>query len=143
MRKNMFVFALPLLMLMPIGLWAGCANTSNSTQTLGQDTVKSKTDCGASIVYTVEGDMIHIEAQFVNTAKQAQAIRYKLRTEKAGQSGTSSNSQGGAEVVSAGATVTLSKVSLDYAAKNTYAITLSILDKEGQTICEVSKYIGQ
>lgn len=143
MRITMYLFAIPVLLLLPMSLWAGCANQSIMSTSAISDTVKAEADCGAAIVYIVEEDMIFIEAQFTNSTMDEQPIRYKLRTEKAGKSGTSSNSQGGAEVVSTETTVTLSKVGLDYTNENRYAITLTILDKEGHTICEVSKTIGQ
>lgn len=107
------------------------------------DVVSDTSDCGAAIIYQVDGDLISIQGVYANTTKENTTIQYRLYTEKVGPSGTSNNRQGGKKVVEAESRMVLSSTKLDYSPDNTYNLKLQIMDGENNTICEVTKELSE
>lgn len=71
-------------------------------------------------------DILIIQGKFANDSQQTESFRYELVTTKQGRSGSSSSTQAGSFEASAGEEVSLSNVSVNVSAEDTYLIELKV-----------------
>lgn len=90
----------------------------------------------ADINIEKDGDIWKIVGVFTNNDEPKDSLHYKLKVERVGKSGKSSNSQGGHFDAKDSEEVTLSTVSINVAEGDTYNFDLTVYNKEDEIMCE-------
>lgn len=90
-----------------------------------------------NIEIATDGNMMNITGVYKNnTSKNHANLTYKLKVERQGKAGITSSNQGGQFSAQKGERIILSTSSINVSEKDTYNITLQILDKKGNLLDE-------
>ncbi|OON68613.1 curli-like amyloid fiber formation chaperone CsgH [Hymenobacter sp. CRA2] len=81
-----------------------------------------------------QGEQLTIVAHCLNQTAEPVALRYELRSERQGQSGTSRNTQSGNCRALPGQEVALGRSSFNVTAQDSYRIRLVLLTAEGRVV---------
>lgn len=86
----------------------------------------------------MDGDRLTVIGHCRNVSPQPVVLRYELRTDKRGLSGTSSNAQSGEVTVASQQDVPLSQSTINVAPTDYYRIKLRMLNAQGAVVAEDS-----
>lgn len=86
----------------------------------------------------MEGDRLTVIGHCRNVSSQPVSLRYELRTDKRGLSGTTSNAQSGQVVLAVQQDMPISQITINIAPTDFYRIKLRMLNAQGIVVAEDS-----
>jgi hypothetical protein len=105
---------------------------------LGAAPARAQAPCEVHLLVREQGTLLTVVGQCLNTSTQPLSLRYELKTDKNGPSGTARNSQSGRFTVAPQQRVTLSQQTLSVGAADSYQLQLRALDEQGRVVAQDS-----